>query len=572
MLRFLAYLLAFTLSACIAYLIYPMVPALIADIIDTPLSQDMYQTLKKNTLVNAAGHTSLTLLVFSLFAYLLPAFIEAIYIGIAQNRLEDLPPSSSEHRKTSIKEFLHVFSDLGFLYQEAQMYSGYLFQDNEQSAVKNVEKSANTTKPANILKARQHKEGNTAPVYASAPAEIVFGKEQLVIGRLPWWLFSNLSKFLIGLGALLAIFSLTGEVLDARPAAGTATSILSIEPALLALAFCLSCSIVIFLTCHLTTDFMKAQVQNLCIQIDNLFFHYENDEHLRQLSKQSLSDGETFHNIMNEQTSKITALLREERRQSLDQTKQAIETLSSSLQKAIQPTLKELQNSSKTIATSQQKQTEKALELALQNFTKNMHEHYGQQAREISAILNASAELVHKMEKNLTKSGQELNTQVSKHHKDLNTQFEKTLKNLENAEKKNQTAALQSLDKFVSTLQSELASNSQSTRDALEQNSKVLVDSQKKLTSTLEKSITSLSGFGRVANDIKAITNGSRDAVDSLALLTAHLQQLENNLTPRHNNGQARTTFAAGPEVISALDDLRKENSRKIAALPVLEI
>jgi len=516
------------ISAVLAYIFYPSLPAWTELVTTERLPREFTRMVQNSTIVSFAGFTSLFGLSFVLLYLIFPVSYVWYHLLSAQRIIAELPLISNMIKRTTKKGFLSQLKGLGFIERLAISYDPYLIQGPEE------EVKAEVLKKIRIIKKSVGNDKNEkhtiSPVRATTPAEMFFNMDSLVSDHLLLGFFIIFARVMIGAGVIcLGILLVSYSFIEGK---GQGTLLSSVLPGLTAFLYFLFSAVIITGLVHLVTLILSQNARRLARMINGLFHQNNWQQDINSIQEQLTS---------NSATEKFGAILHN----SLDKP------------------MKEISKAVKALTTEQEKKLDNILSETLVRFADNMGKKSEADIAHLSKTLNGAADAADQMKKQFTDSNLQFSKQMDKQTTAIAKHLTDMQKILTNSEKTTQKAA----EKIVSSLAAEVEGTYGRLGKFMETSLSRLDSKHKTLESAVNDKNGILKDLHASAKDLGTISNASGMLLErfislstELDIILEHLQ--ENSSDQNYGSSEKRDKLKL------AMMKLQKTKKDKISELP----
>lgn len=515
-------------AAILTYILNPSLAAVVELVTSERLPRDFVRMMRQSDLVAFAGAAGLFGVLFLLVYLVFPVTYVWYHIRSARRIVGELPLAHNPAKRTDKKKFLDRLQGLGFIYELAEKYSPYLIQEPEQ------EVKAEALKSVRILKKgpARNKEDKIviAPVRATAPAEVIFNRDNLVRANLILDFFTVFARLLIGAGVIFLGLSLVDYSL--LPERQNIDLLTALQPGMTALLICLIAGLLVAGGSRSAMMILTQNVKSLAFEI-NVLFHQNDWQQDMAAMAESLSGDALFAQFKGV------------------------------LQKSLEPPMAEISSAVKALAVEQEKKLDGLLSNTLAYFTRDIEQRSAAEAKALNEALKSAADTADQMQKQFSEANTLFSKQMTKQSTAIARHLTDMQKALDSGEKKNR----KEMDKMISSLVDEVEAAYKNFGGFVESNLKSLETKQAALDTAVSDRESILKDLHSSAKDLGTISNASARLLEKFNALASEMDVVLTRIQESGIHG-ANGDAEKRDKLKLALLNLKKATSDKTRELP----
>lgn len=466
---------------------------------------------------------------------------------------------------------------------------------------------------------------------ATVPAEAYFSRAALVDRALFAPVFQYVPRVLIGIGVVGLAAAVAGGTAGARASAGSGFSPAAVQTLLegvqagsAGLVLAVLAAVLAGLVYRVAMTARYHQTDRLCQEIDTLFRGPGAVEYLRELVRDRRAETARLAATLKAGTSDLTASMSSGAERVAAAVAESAEITSEAVSEAIKDALSrpmsKIAEVSRRQAKDQSAQVEKLLKATLPAFIGELEQHFGNQIKDINAVLQSSAAMATNLEATFTEIAEKLTRQAAEQVDSLSDAFRGSLEAISEREAEGRKELASDLRRLSQTLGEEVDSHSRQfeallnnllnrveylTETAVATSAADLaqtaesftnlrtvveslvvsvapilnqiVDTQERLIKALEDEGAAGKIIARSAGDMSAAARASRETVERFIVLAERLSETRSALSAdaggRHRNAAAPAAAGTQPAADGlgqAIRDLRQAAEDSAKKLPKL--
>lgn len=518
-------------AAVVAYIFHPLHGELVGWVITENLSPAFSEMLKSNEIVALASLVSLFGITFVGLYLIFPVFYVWSHINSARNIVGALPLATNLAQRTDKTTFLAKLSGLGLINRLAKAFGDYLTQQAEEDVSGEALKNAPIIR--GMSQSPKKQVAKIAPVRASASAEGIFNRDSLVVDNLFFGALNLLARILVAIGVICMGISLVVPSMAAAPL--DQPLIITIQPGLVALLYCVTAALIMSAFIHLADMILSQNASSLARGINDLFHQNGWQRDLDDLS------GSFGHRDVGAQLENI-------------------------LQSGLNKPMKEITKAVKALSMDQEKKLGSILSKALDFFIGDLDKKLGKDTEILNKALKDAAKSADIMKKQFSDS----NVQFTKNMNKQAAVIALHLADMQKILSKSEQTTQKGTDKMITSLSKDLEASQRRLSIFMETSLRKLDNRQKAMDAAATGKDSILNDLQKTAKDMATISNASGTLLDRFHSLSSELMGMVDHIRDAEiarNNGR----IAQQGKVKVALEDLKKSNRAKLGDLPDLD-